>query len=120
MIYRRTYNHPMPGSLNYAENLLYMMDKLNEIDYKPDPRLVKILDKMFILLAGRGISLIIACFCTNGLLVLFKQNRAWKQLLNSDYETFGIQRRRSLYRSFWCRWCFVWRTQKVFLTPTSW
>ena len=29
-----------------------MMDKLNEPDYKPDPRLVKILDKLFILLAG--------------------------------------------------------------------
>ncbi|KAJ3170115.1 hypothetical protein HDU87_008832 [Geranomyces variabilis] len=48
----RPYNHPMPNSLNYAENVLYMMDKLNEQDYKPDPRLVKILDTMFILLAG--------------------------------------------------------------------
>ncbi|KAJ3019903.1 hypothetical protein HKX48_001627 [Thoreauomyces humboldtii] len=50
----RPYNHPMPNSLSYAENLLYMMDKLNEPEYKPDSRLVKILDTMFILLAEHG------------------------------------------------------------------
>ncbi|KAJ3170840.1 hypothetical protein HK101_011322 [Irineochytrium annulatum] len=50
----RPYNAPMPGSLNYAENLLYMMDKLNETEYKPDERLVRLLDKMFILLAEHG------------------------------------------------------------------
>lgn len=49
----RPYNNPMPACTNYAENVLYMMDKLNEPDYKPDPRLVRILDKMFILLAGK-------------------------------------------------------------------
>ena len=49
----RSYNHPKFNCLNYTENLLYMMDRLNEPeDYQPDPRLVKILDKLFILLAG--------------------------------------------------------------------
>ncbi|KAJ3416981.1 hypothetical protein HDV05_007463 [Chytridiales sp. JEL 0842] len=50
----RPYNYPMPGSLNYAENFLYMLDKLNEPNYVPDPRLVRILDKIFILLAEHG------------------------------------------------------------------
>ena len=53
----RPYNYPKPDCLNYAENLLYMLDKLNEHDYKPDSRLVGILDKMFILLAGKWITL---------------------------------------------------------------
>ncbi|KAJ3102649.1 hypothetical protein HDU96_009557 [Phlyctochytrium bullatum] len=50
----REYNPPMKDCTNYAENLLYMMDKLNEENYKPDPRLVRILDKIFILLAEHG------------------------------------------------------------------
>ncbi|KAI9002335.1 citrate synthase-like protein [Gaertneriomyces semiglobifer] len=50
----RPYNHPMPKCSSYAENLLYMMDRLNEDDYRPDPRLIKILDKMFIVLAENG------------------------------------------------------------------
>ncbi|KAJ3105456.1 hypothetical protein HDU97_008072 [Phlyctochytrium planicorne] len=50
----REYNHPMPNCLNFTENLLYMIDKLNEPDYKPDSRIVRILDKMFILLAEHG------------------------------------------------------------------
>jgi citrate synthase len=58
----RNYNHPMFGSLNYCENLLYMMDKLNEPNYKPDPRLVKILDKLFILIAEHGVT------CSTGML----------------------------------------------------
>ncbi|KAI9146404.1 citrate synthase-like protein [Paraphysoderma sedebokerense] len=52
----RSYNAPMPGSLNYVENFLYMLDKLNEENYTPDPVLVKSLDKMFILLAEGGSS----------------------------------------------------------------
>jgi citrate synthase len=52
----RNSNSPMYRSLNYCENLLYMMDKLNEPDYIPDPRLVKILDKLFILMAEHGVS----------------------------------------------------------------
>jgi citrate synthase len=48
----RPYNHPMPGCTNYAENILYMMDRLNEADFRPDARLVRILDKLLILLAG--------------------------------------------------------------------
>ncbi|KAI8819592.1 citrate synthase-like protein [Fimicolochytrium jonesii] len=50
----RPYNHPMPGVSSYTENLLYMMDKLNEPDYRPDRRLVRALDTMFILLAEHG------------------------------------------------------------------
>ncbi|KAJ3225541.1 hypothetical protein HDU81_007795 [Chytriomyces hyalinus] len=50
----RTYNSPMPNCSNYAENFLYMIDKLNEPNYIPDPRIVKVLDKMFILLAEHG------------------------------------------------------------------
>ena len=38
----RNYNSPMPYSLNYCENILYMMDRLNEPNYVPDARLVKI------------------------------------------------------------------------------
>mmetsp|Transcript_15439 Transcript_15439/g.1386 ORF Transcript_15439/g.1386 Transcript_15439/m.1386 type:complete len:122 (+) Transcript_15439:606-971(+) len=44
----RPYNPPGEG-LDYAENFLYMMDKLNEKDYKPHPKLVKALDILFIL-----------------------------------------------------------------------
>ncbi|KAI8614576.1 citrate synthase-like protein [Chytriomyces sp. MP71] len=50
----RTYNAPMPNCTNYAENFLYMIDKLNEPNYVPNPYIVKILDKMFILLAEHG------------------------------------------------------------------
>ena len=48
----RNYNRPKFDCFDYCENLLFMMDKLNEPDYVPDARLVKILDKLFILLAG--------------------------------------------------------------------
>jgi citrate synthase len=52
----RDYNHPMYGSLSYCENLLYMMDTLNEPNYVPDPRIVKIIDRLFILLAEHGVN----------------------------------------------------------------
>ena len=38
----REYNKPAEG-LGYVENFLYMMDKLNEKDFKPHPKLVKAL-----------------------------------------------------------------------------
>lgn len=44
----RNYNKP-GSSLDYAENFLYMMDKLNEPNYKPHPKLVRALDILFIL-----------------------------------------------------------------------
>ncbi|KAL2915216.1 hypothetical protein HK105_205323 [Polyrhizophydium stewartii] len=50
----RPYNSPMHNGRDYCENLLYMMDALNEPSYRPDPRLVKILNKVFILLAENG------------------------------------------------------------------
>lgn len=34
--------------MDYAENFIYMMDKLNE-DHKPHPKLVKALDVLFII-----------------------------------------------------------------------
>ncbi|RKO84369.1 citrate synthase-like protein, partial [Blyttiomyces helicus] len=51
---RHPYNQPMPNPKSYTENFLYMLDKLNETDFTPDPRLTKILDKLFILLAEHG------------------------------------------------------------------
>lgn len=44
----RPYNLPQ-NHLDYTENLLYMMDRLAEDDYKPHPTLAKALDVMFIL-----------------------------------------------------------------------
>lgn len=43
----REYNMPTYGG--YIENFFYMLDSLNEIDYKPHPALVRALDVLFIL-----------------------------------------------------------------------
>eukprot|EP00835_Amoeboradix_gromovi_P004559 NODE_362_length_10118_cov_0.149117.p2 type:complete len:522 gc:universal NODE_362_length_10118_cov_0.149117:7149-5584(-) len=47
----RPYNEPKSDAKTYSENFLYMVDKLNELDFTPDPVLVGIIDKLFILLA---------------------------------------------------------------------
>lgn len=44
----RSFNKPNP-QLDYVENFLYMMDRLNEPNYRPHPGLVKALDILFIL-----------------------------------------------------------------------
>jgi len=44
----KPYNAPS-NSLGYTENFLYMMDKLSEVDYVPNPQLAKVLDVLFIL-----------------------------------------------------------------------
>jgi citrate synthase len=44
----RPYNNPV-NDLSYAENFLYMLDRLSETDYRPHPVLVKSLEKMWIL-----------------------------------------------------------------------
>jgi len=44
----KPYNTPS-NSLGYTENFLYMMDKLSEVDYVPNPQLAKVLDVLFIL-----------------------------------------------------------------------
>jgi len=44
----RSFNEPN-NSLSYVENFLYMLDKLNEKEYKPNPKLVRALDILFIL-----------------------------------------------------------------------
>lgn len=43
----RSFN--IPSGLSYVENFFYMMDKLNEPNYVPNPKLVKALDVLFIL-----------------------------------------------------------------------
>jgi citrate synthase len=44
----REYNAPHEN-LGYVENFFYMMDRLNEKDYKPHPKLVRSLEILFIL-----------------------------------------------------------------------
>jgi citrate synthase len=44
----REYNIPSEN-MSYVENFLYMLDRLNEKDFKPHPKLVKALDVLFIL-----------------------------------------------------------------------
>ena len=44
----RSFNMP-DNQLGYTENFLMMMDKLNEPNYRPHPKLVKALDVLFIL-----------------------------------------------------------------------
>lgn len=44
----RPFNEPAK-SLDYVENFFYMMDRLNENDYRPNPVLVKALNVLFIL-----------------------------------------------------------------------
>ena len=44
----RPFNEPGRG-LSYVENFLYMMDKLNEVNYRPNPKLVRALEILFIL-----------------------------------------------------------------------
>ena len=51
----RPYNPPGIG-LDYAENMLYMMDHLNEPDYKVHPKLAKALDILFILHADHELN----------------------------------------------------------------
>ena len=49
--YRHRIGRPfnIPSNLSYVENFFFMMDRLNENDYKPHPKLVKALDILFIL-----------------------------------------------------------------------
>jgi citrate synthase len=51
----RPYNLPATH-LSYTANLLYMMDRLSETNYEPDPRLAKALDVMFILHADHELN----------------------------------------------------------------
>ena len=44
----RPFNEP-PQDLGYVESFLYMMDKLNETEFKPHPKLVRALNILFIL-----------------------------------------------------------------------
>lgn len=44
----RPYNYPV-NHLSYTENFLYMMDRLSEYDYRPNPVLAKALDILFII-----------------------------------------------------------------------
>jgi citrate synthase len=46
------YNTPQ-NNLTYTENFLYMLDRLSEENYKPNPKLARALDVLFILHAGK-------------------------------------------------------------------
>lgn len=45
---------PPPQGMGYAESFLYMLDHLNEPDYKPHPVISKALDTLFLLHADVG------------------------------------------------------------------
>ncbi|KAL7754088.1 hypothetical protein RI367_000068 [Sorochytrium milnesiophthora] len=51
----RPYNYPQEG-MSYTENFLYMMDHLSEPNYKPNPKLAKALDILFILHADHELN----------------------------------------------------------------
>ncbi len=52
--YNRPYNQPAT-QMGYTENLLYMMDKLSEAKYTPNPKLARALDVLFILHADHEV-----------------------------------------------------------------
>jgi len=54
----RPYVDPAPAeeNLSYAENFLYMLDKMNQTHYKPHPRLARALDILFILHADHELN----------------------------------------------------------------
>ena len=48
---------PAPAhSYGYVENFLYMMDRLSDDEYRPNPLLVRVLDKLFILQADHELN----------------------------------------------------------------
>eukprot|EP01103_Thecamoeba_quadrilineata_P003802 TRINITY_DN1353_c0_g1_i2.p1 TRINITY_DN1353_c0_g1~~TRINITY_DN1353_c0_g1_i2.p1 ORF type:complete len:364 (-),score=74.53 TRINITY_DN1353_c0_g1_i2:45-1136(-) len=51
----RPYNNPAVN-LSYTENFLYMLDKLNQDFYKPNPKLARALDILFILHADHELN----------------------------------------------------------------
>lgn len=51
----KPYNEPV-NHLSYTENFLYMMDRLSEQNYTPNPRLAKILDVLFMLHADHELN----------------------------------------------------------------
>ena len=54
----RPYVDPAPAedNLTYAENFLYMLDKLSHKNYRPHPRLARALDILFILHADHELN----------------------------------------------------------------
>jgi citrate synthase len=51
----RPYNEPA-ANLSYTENFLYMLDRLSEVKYKPNPVLARALEVMFILHADHELN----------------------------------------------------------------
>jgi citrate synthase len=51
----RQYNVPQ-NNLSYTENFLYMLDRLSEENYKPNPKLARALDVLFILHADHELN----------------------------------------------------------------
>jgi citrate synthase len=52
----RPFVNPAGKSLSYAENFLYMLDKLSHVNYKPHPKLARALDILFILHADHELN----------------------------------------------------------------
>jgi citrate synthase len=48
--------NPAGKNLSYAENFLYMLDKLSHVNYRPHPRLARALDILFILHADHELN----------------------------------------------------------------
>jgi citrate synthase len=58
-VYLHRIGRPMcsPGhNYGYVENFLYMMDRLSDESYRPNPLLVRVLDKLFILQADHELN----------------------------------------------------------------
>merc|ERR1719219_55413 len=54
--YGRPFVYPSHQSLSYSENFLYMLDKMSNADYRPNPELAKALDVLFILHADHELN----------------------------------------------------------------
>jgi len=57
----KPYNSPQ-SNLGFTENFLYMLDRLSENDYKPNPKIAKALDTLFILHADHELNCSTALF----------------------------------------------------------
>jgi len=54
--YGRPFVYPSHQNLSYSENFLYMLDKMSNADYRPNPELAKALDVLFILHADHELN----------------------------------------------------------------
>merc|ERR1719251_609289 len=52
----RPFVYPSHQNLSYTENFMYMLDKMSNADYRPNPELAKALDVLFILHADHELN----------------------------------------------------------------